>query len=326
TGNEDLVSRVVALVELERRLNEGERSPAGVHVANTKFWVEMRDALFRNGKSVGAAHMDDLATTIIHHNRCYSLDQGAISFLPPPSLQQSSSLSADHQAFADLLTSERLEDRMTPGRQSKKRKPTPPLRPSRASSPAPRSTTTSRTASTPRAPVLRPLVALMANPPEFPSVDFQYSHRASPKVQSDLERMYKLAHDRGVPWEQRQFPWEAQRLFYHPKTFRTFTWLAGASGWRFVMPRSNGVFMPVSRTRQPQANNASTRWSRMRRVCGPPGFSLRPSGTSAHCTGSRKRVTVTCSGGAGNLVRTTRTRCTRVRRWTTSVFSSELTK
>ncbi|KAG6943648.1 hypothetical protein JG688_00017504 [Phytophthora aleatoria] len=85
TANEDLVSRVPAHVQLERRLNEGDLSPAGARVANTKFWVTIRDALFESGVSVGAAQMEDLATAIIHDDPVDAAFSKSFNSYDPPS-------------------------------------------------------------------------------------------------------------------------------------------------------------------------------------------------------------------------------------------------
>ncbi|KAG6953841.1 hypothetical protein JG688_00012624 [Phytophthora aleatoria] len=64
TGSDDLVARVVALVELERRFNEKELTPMGERIANARFWEKMRGVLFVNGASVRAAQLDGLATAM----------------------------------------------------------------------------------------------------------------------------------------------------------------------------------------------------------------------------------------------------------------------
>ncbi|KAG3129450.1 hypothetical protein PC128_g26860 [Phytophthora cactorum] len=39
---------------------------------------------------------------------------------------------------------------------------------------------------------------------------------APPDVKSDREHLFKAAHDRSLPVERIQYPWEGQRLFYDP--------------------------------------------------------------------------------------------------------------
>ncbi|KAG6963729.1 hypothetical protein JG688_00008030 [Phytophthora aleatoria] len=59
TDNENLVARVASIVELKRRQNQEELPTIGARVANTKFWVKMRDILLVNKASVGADQLDD---------------------------------------------------------------------------------------------------------------------------------------------------------------------------------------------------------------------------------------------------------------------------
>ncbi|KAG3093850.1 hypothetical protein PI124_g8812 [Phytophthora idaei] len=61
SDNENLVARVASIVELERRQNQEELPTIGARVANTKFWVKMRDILLVNKASVGADQLDDAA-------------------------------------------------------------------------------------------------------------------------------------------------------------------------------------------------------------------------------------------------------------------------
>ncbi|KAG2771230.1 hypothetical protein JG687_00019040 [Phytophthora cactorum] len=85
TGSDDLVARVVALVELKRRFNEKELTPMGERIANARFWEKMRGILFVNGASVGAAQLDGLATAVIHDNPDDAFDS-VITLIPWPVL------------------------------------------------------------------------------------------------------------------------------------------------------------------------------------------------------------------------------------------------
>ncbi|KAG2810988.1 hypothetical protein PC129_g23461 [Phytophthora cactorum] len=111
TYNEDLVTRVASLVELERRLKQEEPPPIGVRVANTKFWAKMRDILFVNRTAVGVEQLDDLMTAVIRDDSDAAQDfNGLIIRLPPTSLQQTGRASSSHPAFEEMMRDEGLKD------------------------------------------------------------------------------------------------------------------------------------------------------------------------------------------------------------------------
>ncbi|KAG2959986.1 hypothetical protein PC119_g26539, partial [Phytophthora cactorum] len=111
TYNEDLVTRVASLVELERRLKQEEPPPIGVRVANTKFWAKMRDILFVNRTAVGVEQLDDLMTAVIRDDSDAAQDfNGLIIRLLPTSLQQTGRASSSHPAFEEMMRDEGLKD------------------------------------------------------------------------------------------------------------------------------------------------------------------------------------------------------------------------